>query len=340
MVKTAVVILNWNGINWLMRFLETVVKYSAGSESVIYLADNGSSDGSADWVSNKFTNVRIIRLDTNYGFAEGYNRALEQIKAKYFVLLNSDMEVTEGWLEPMVKFMDQNPDVASCQPKIKSFCKRDHFEYAGAAGGFIDKYGYTFCRGRIFEHIEKDYGQYDNCTDIFWSSGACMMVRSIAWKESGGFDGDFFAHMEEVDLCWRFYLAGLRVSFIPGSTVFHVGGGMLPYDSKLKTYLNFRNNLMLLYKNLPDNKLHLTLFIRKILDGAALTRFLVSGKPENAVAVMKAHCDYYKSLRSLKIKREYVKKMATGKTGYPIVNMSIVFRFYLKGQKNFRNLNI
>jgi GT2 family glycosyltransferase len=340
MIKTAVVILNWNGIVWLQKFLAIVVRFSAGRDIVVYLADNGSTDGSAEWVSKNFGDVTIIRLESNHGFAGGYNLALKQITAKYFVLLNSDAEVTEGWLDPMIKHMDQNPDVASCQPKIRSYHERDHFEYAGAAGGYIDKFGYTFCRGRIFENIEKDTGQYDNFTDIFWSSGACMMVRSEAWTQCGGFDDDFFAHMEEVDLCWRFHLAGFRVSCIPESIVYHAGGGSLPYDSKLKTYLNFRNNLFLLYKNLPDNKLHKTIFIRKVLDGVAAIMFILKGSAGNAKAVWKAHMDYYKNIKSLKVKRESVKSLTINKIVSHLVNKSIVFRFYIKGEKTFSSLNI
>jgi hypothetical protein len=340
MIKTAVVILNWNGIGWLQMFLETVVRFSADRDTVVYLADNGSTDGSQDYVSQNFSNVRIIRFEKNHGFAGGYNLALKQISARYFVLLNSDIEVTEGWLNPLINYMDQNPDVASCQPKIRSYHDKDHFEYAGAAGGYIDKYGYTFCRGRIFDHVEKDNGQYDNCTYIFWSTGACMMVRSDAWTKCGGFDADFFAHMEEVDLCWRFHLAGFHVSCVPESTVYHVGGGMLPYDSDLKAFLNFRNNLFLLYKNLPDNKLHGTIFLRKILDWTAAAMFIFKGKTRNVKAVWKAHIDYYKNIKSLKEKRKIVKNLTISQTGSNLLNKSIVFRFYIKGEKTFSVLNI
>jgi GT2 family glycosyltransferase len=340
MIKTAVVILNWNGIAWLQKFLNTTVRFSFGRDTLVYLADNGSTDGSADWVSENLSEVRIIRLETNYGFAGGYNQALKQIDAKYFVLLNSDAEVTSGWLDPMINHLDKNPDVASCQPKIRSFHNRDYFEYAGAAGGYIDKFGYTFCRGRIFDQVEKDSGQYDSSADIFWSSGACMMVRSAAWAQCGGFDDGFFAHMEEIDLCWRFHLAGFRVSCVPESVVYHVGGGSLSYDSTLKTYLNFRNNLFLLYKNLPDNKLHKTLFIRKVLDGAAAIMFILKGRPGNAKAVWKAHIDYYKNIKSLKLKRESVRNLIKSKTDDHIVNKSIVFWFYIKGKKTFSSLNI
>ncbi|HBC78143.1 MAG TPA: glycosyl transferase family 2 [Bacteroidales bacterium] len=339
-MKTAVVILNWNGLALLQEFLATVVRFSAGPGKAVFMVDNGSTDTSAEWVSKNLSDVAIIRLESNHGFAGGYNRALNQIAAEYYVLLNSDAEVTDGWLEPLINYMDENPDVASCQPKIRSFNDRDHFEYAGAAGGYIDKYGYTFCRGRIFDNVEKDRGQYDNITDIFWSSGACMVVRSTAWKHCGGFDDDFFAHMEEVDLCWRFHLAGYRVSCVPGSVIYHTGGGSLPYDTKPKVYLNFRNNLFLLYKNLPDNKLHKILFIRKLLDGAAALVFIFKGRAGNAGAILKAHLDYYKNIKKLKVKREVVKNLTINKTMRNLVNKSIVFRFYIKGEKTFSTINI
>jgi GT2 family glycosyltransferase len=284
--------------------------------------------------------VRIIRFEKNHGFAGGYNLALKQIDAEYYVLLNSDVEVTDGWLIPMIDYLDQNPDVASCQPKILSYNNRNYFEYAGAAGGFVDKYGYPFCRGRIFDHIENDNGQYDTRIDIFWSSGACMIVRSGAWRRCGGLDDDFFAHMEEIDLCWRFHLAGFRVTCIPDSVVYHIGGGVLPYDSEYKTYLNFRNNLYLLYKNLPDNKLHRILFVRKLLDGAAALMFVFTRRKANARAVWKAHIDYYKNIRSLKRKRKSVRDLIINPTGRRLLNKSIVFRFYIKGEKTFSSLNI
>jgi hypothetical protein len=340
MIKTAVVILNWNGIDLLQRFLGSVVKLSADRDTAVYLADNGSTDDSVNWVSENLSDVRIIRFEKNHGFAGGYNLALKQIDAEYYVLLNSDVEVSGGWLNPLVDFMDQNPDVASCQPKIRSYHNRNNFEYAGAAGGFVDKYGYPFCRGRIFDHIEKDDGQYDNRADIFWSSGACMMVRSVAWTRCGGLDDDFFAHMEEIDLCWRFHLAGFRVSCIPDSVVYHIGGGVLPYDSGHKTYLNFRNNLYMLYKNLPDNKLHWTLFIRKILDGVAALTFILTGRSENAKAVWNAHIDYYRNIKSLKVKRRSVRDLIISQPGSLLLNKCIIFRFYIKGDKTFSSLNI
>jgi GT2 family glycosyltransferase len=335
MHKTAIVILNWNGLGYLKMFLGTIVKYSSIPETFIYVVDNGSTDGSLEWVAENYIEVKLIKLDKNYGFAGGYNMAIKQLDAKYFVLINSDIEVTESWLEPLVSFMDNNPDVASCQPKIKSYFNKDHFEYAGAAGSFLDKYGYTFSRGRIFFNIEKDTGQYDSQIDIFWSSGACMIVRGDAWKKCGGFDAGFFAHMEEIDLCWRFNKAGYRVCYIPESVVYHIGGGSLPYESPYKTYLNFRNSLFLLYKNLPDNKLHTVLFIRKFLDGLAAIRFLLIGNPRNVISVWKAHVDYYKNINELKLKREMVKKMELIKSPSHILNKSIVFEFYVKGNKTY-----
>jgi len=338
MNKTAIVILNWNGIAFLRMFLGTVIKYSRGNGTVIYIADNNSSDGSVEWVADTYSDVQIIKLDKNYGFAGGYNLALEQIEAEYYVLLNSDIEVTEGWLDPLVAFMDQNNDVASCQPKILSYYQRDHFEHAGAAGCYIDKYGFPFCRGRILSSVEKNNGQYDFAVDIFWSSGACMIVRSGAWKICGGFDADFFAHMEEIDLCWRFNKAGYRVCFNPESSVYHVGGGSLPYNSPFKLYLNFRNSLFLLYKNLPEKDLISIMFKRRVLDGVASVLFLFQGKFRCFSSVIKAHISYYKSIPALMIKRETVKNLETGTFVPPILNKSIVFEFYIKGHRKFSSL--
>lgn len=338
MHKTAVVILNYNGLVFLKMFLGTIIKNTAESETVVYVADNGSTDGSVDWIENNAGDAKIIRLDKNHGFAGGYNIALDQIEARYFVLLNSDIEVTENWLTPLVTYMDNNQDVASCQPKILSYYQKDYFEHAGAAGCFIDKYGFPFCRGRVLNMVEKDFGQFDSMIDIFWSSGACMIVRSDAWKKCGGFDADFFAHMEEIDLCWRFHKAGYRVCFIPDSVIYHVGGGTLPYSSPLKTYLNFRNSLFLLYKNLPENKLHRILFVRRLLDGLAAIFFLLKGSFSSVKAVWNAHMDYYKASGKLRKKRESVKRSEVNSTGELILNKSIVFEFYIKGNKTYNSL--
>jgi GT2 family glycosyltransferase len=338
MIKTAIVILNWNGLGFLKMFLGTVIKYSIDSETIVCVADNGSTDGSNEWIAETFSQVKLIKLDKNYGFAGGYNLALDQIDARYFVLLNSDIEVTENWLHPLVNLMDNNPDVASCQPKILSYYQKDYFEHAGAAGCFIDKFGYPFCRGRILNVIEKDTGQYDSQIDVFWSSGACMIVKAEAWKKCGGFDADFFAHMEEIDLCWRFQKAGYRICFLPDSVIYHVGGGTLPYTSPLKTYLNFRNSLFLLYKNLPDNKLNSVLLIRKILDGLAAVFFLVKGSFRSVSAVWKAHMDYYKAVNKLIEKRKAIKEIEINQTQESVLNKSIVFEFYVKGIKTYKSL--
>ncbi len=338
MTETAIVILNWNGIDYLRKFLDKVVRYSGLPGTEIYIADNGSTDGSADWIEENHKDVKLIRFDRNHGFAGGYNLALNQITADYFILVNSDIEVTERWLEPLISFLKINSAVASCQPKILSYSQRDHFEYAGAAGGYIDRYGYPFCRGRIFDKVEKDTGQYDDQVDIFWSTGACMAVRAATWKKCGGFDDSFFAHMEEIDLCWRFHLAGFRVSYVPQSVVYHVGGGALPYDSPFKTYLNFRNSLFLLYKNLDDNKLMSILFARRLLDGMAAIMFFLNGKFRNFKSVWKAHVDFYKSMSQLKEKRKSIQKTDAGKLNDFILNKSIIFEFYARGRRTFDSL--
>ncbi len=340
MNKTAIVILNWNGLGYLKMFLGNVVKHSLFADTIICVADNGSTDGSPDWIYENYKEVRLIRFDKNYGFSDGYNLAINQLDAKYFVLLNSDIEVTDGWLPPLISYMDNNPDVASCQPKILSYNRKVHFEHAGAAGGFIDRYGYPFCRGRIFDIVEKDTGQYDSQIDIFWSSGACMIVRTEAWKKCDGFDPAFFAHMEEIDLCWRFHKAGYRVSCLPGSVVYHIGGGSLSYDSSFKTYLNFRNSLFLLYKNLPENNFHTILFKRKLLDGMAAVMFILKGKFGSVKSVWKAHMDYYKSNSELKTKRKLVKKLETVHFHAKVLNKSIVFEFYVKGNKTYNSLKM
>jgi len=338
MFKTAIIILNWNGLSYLKMFLAIVLENSRAEETVVCVADNGSTDGSPEWVAENFKEIKLILLKKNHGFAEGYNLALNQIDARYFVLLNSDIEVTKNWLIPLVTFMDNNPDVASCQPKVLSYYNKDQFEHAGAGGCFIDKYGYPFCRGRVLNIVEKDTGQYDSAINVFWSSGACMIVRSEAWKRCGGFDADFFAHMEEIDLCWRFHKAGYRVCFLPESVIYHIGGGTLPYSSPLKTYLNFRNSLFLLYKNLPDNKLNTVLFKRRILDGLAAIYFLMKGSFKSVSAVWRAHMDYYKAMDKLREKRKTVKLLEINLTNETVLNKSIVFEFYVKGNKTYRSL--
>lgn len=336
MKQTAVVILNYNGAGMLRRFLPSVIEYSP--EASIYVADNGSSDESCDVVRNEFPAVKLMVLDHNYGFAEGYNRALAQVDEEYAVLLNSDVEVTRGWLSPMTQFLDSNPEVAACQPKLLSFKQKDFFEYAGAAGGFIDKWGYTFCRGRIFNTVERDSGQYDDTTDVFWATGAALMIRNEVYKNNGGLDGRFFAHMEEIDLCWRLRSRGYRIACVPQSHVYHVGGATLKKENPQKTYLNFRNNLLMIYKNAPDCQLKKIMLFRKVFDNVAALKFLASGDYAAFKAVRKARRDF-KAMRSGydKARAENMKLAVT--TRIPeVLKSSILYRYYLGFKHTYSSL--
>ena len=336
MKQTAVVILNYNGAGMLRRFLPSVIKYSP--EASIYVADNGSSDESCDVVRNEFPAVKLMVLDHNYGFAEGYNRALAQVDEEYAVLLNSDVEVTRGWLSPMTQFLDSNPEVAACQPKLLSFKQKDFFEYAGAAGGFIDKWGYTFCRGRIFNTVERDSGQYDDTTDVFWATGAALMIRNEVYKNNGGLDGRFFAHMEEIDLCWRLRSRGYRIACVPQSHVYHVGGATLKKENPQKTYLNFRNNLLMIYKNAPDCQLKKIMLFRKVFDNVAALKFLASGDYAAFKAVRKARRDF-KAMRPGydKARAENMKLAVT--TRIPeVLKSSILYKYYLGFKHTYSSL--
>lgn len=336
MKQTAVVILNYNGAGMLRRFLPSVIEYSP--EASIYVADNGSSDESCDVVRNEFPAVKLMVLDHNYGFAEGYNRALAQVDEEYAVLLNSDVEVTRGWLSPMTQFLDSNPEVAACQPKLLSFKQKDFFEYAGAAGGFIDKWGYTFCRGRIFNTVERDSGQYDDTTDVFWATGAALMIRNEVYKNNGGLDGRFFAHMEEIDLCWRLRSRGYRIACVPQSHVYHVGGATLKKENPQKTYLNFRNNLLMIYKNAPDCQLKKIMLFRKVFDNVAALKFLASGDYAAFKAVRKARRDF-KAMRSGydKARAENMKLAVT--TRIPeVLKSSILYKYYLRFKHTYFSL--
>lgn len=273
-MKTAIVILNWNGRKMMSEYLPTVIEYSR-DEAAIIVADNDSTDDSVEWLERNYPQVGVIRLDKNYGFAEGYNRALRQVDAEYYVLLNSDVLVTHHWLTPLIEEMDNHHDIAACQPKLLSVRDRDAFEYAGAAGGYIDRYGYPFCRGRLFDTVEDDNGQYDNPQEVLWATGACLVVRAKDYWEAGGLDGRFFAHNEEIDLCWRLHRMGKHVFCFPESEVYHVGGGTLPKSNPMKTFLNFRNNLTMLYKNLPDNELSHIMRVRWFLDYLAAFETLI-----------------------------------------------------------------
>ncbi len=329
MAKVAVVILNYNGRDYLDQFLPSVIQHSQEAEVIV--ADNASSDDSIQFLKDNFAEIRRIELSENLGFAGGYNEALKKVEAEYFVLLNSDVEVSEGWLKSITEFLDQNNSYAACQPKILDFNKKEHFEYAGACGGFLDLFGYPFCRGRVFNSLEKDEGQYDEPTDINWASGACLIVRSKVFSEVGGFDPDFFAHMEEIDLCWRIQSKGHKIKSIPSSVVYHVGGGTLSKSSPFKTYLNFRNGLSLIIKNMPFSQLIWKLPVRILLDWIAALKFLLDGGPRHTLAVFRAHAKalllLFKTLRKRK------KPFTPIATPY-----SIVFRYFIKQEKRFSDL--
>lgn len=336
-MKVAVVILNWNGEAMLRRFLPTVVRYSC-DEAEIWVADNASDDASVQLLREHFPSVRLIQLDKNYGFAEGYNRALAQIEAEYYVLLNSDVEVTHHWLTPLVEYMDAYPDVAACQPKLLSEANRDYFEYAGASGGFIDRYGYPFCRGRIFNTVEEDNGQYDYIIDILWATGACMLIRSADYREAHGLDGRFFAHNEEIDLCWRLRQRGRRIVCIPESEVYHVGGGTLPKSNPIKTFLNFRNNLTMLYKNLPDGELKGVMRVRRVLDYVAALKMLVADRSwADFKAVVKARRAFYRWRHNFDDDRREIGRKRTASPSER-VGYSILWQYYVKGRKTFSRL--
>lgn len=327
MKNIAVVILNWNGVQLLEQFLPTLIQYSP--EADIYVADNASTDTSIAFVQHNFPTVKIVQNDSNYGFAQGYNEALKHIDAPIYALVNSDIEVTENWLQPISTTFDKEPQTAIIQPKILDYKNKSYFEYAGAAGGFIDKYGYPYCRGRIFETIEKDYGQYDDECEIFWASGACFFIRSAIYKELNGFDNDFFAHQEEIDLCWRTINKGYTIKYNPKSVVYHVGGATLQQGNPKKTFLNFRNSLLMLTKNLPAASLFRILFFRMILDGIAGIQFLSQGKWVHFTAILKAHFSFYRLFSNT-----YKKRNAFQTKKYYKVK-SIVFSYYIKGGKVF-----
>lgn len=340
MLKTAIVILNWNGEKFLKKFLPTVIKYTPEVNTEIIIADNNSTDNSIGFLNKNHPDLRLIIFDKNYGFTGGYNKALDQIDAQYFVLLNSDIEVTENWLDPLIRLLDSDSKIAACQPKIRSYHQNENFEYAGAAGGFIDKYGYPFCRGRILDITESDTGQYNKIRDVFWATGACMLVRANLYKEIGGLDDDFFAHMEEIDLCWRFKNLGYRIVCNPESEVFHVGGGTLPNNSPFKLYLNFRNNLFLLYKNLPKGRLFPVITSRMVLDGLSAIVFLLKFSFSSFRAVSKAHIHFYKSLKKLREKREVLLSNTTSINHKEIYTKSIVLNYYVRKKHKFSDLDL
>lgn len=326
-MKIAVVILNWNGKKLLEQFLPSVVKNSP--EATVYLADNASSDDSISFVTSEFPTIQIIKNAWNFGFAQGYNEALKEVDAEIFALVNSDVEVTPNWLQPIIETFQNYPQTAIIQPKILDYKRKDYFEYAGAGGGFIDKFGYPFCRGRIFETIEKDLGQYNDNCEIFWASGACFFIRSSVFKELNGFDIDFFAHQEEIDLCWRAKNKKYSIKYNGSSTVYHIGGATLNDENPKKTFLNFRNSLFMLTKNLPKQKLFKILLIRMVLDGIAGLRFLFQGKFTHLFAVLKAHFYYY----------HFINNNLNKRSEYQVNNYfdreSIVVNYYLKKRHKF-----
>lgn len=326
-MKVAVVILNWNGASLLEQFLPKIIAYSSGAD--LYVADNASTDQSIAVLKSRFPEIKIIQNQHNFGFAKGYNEALKHVDADVYALVNSDIEVTPNWLEPIREAFSNEKETIILQPKILDFKNKSKFEYAGAAGGFIDSYGYPFCRGRIFETIENDFGQYNNAIEIFWASGACFFIRSDAFHSLNGFDVDFFAHQEEIDLCWRAFNKKMIIKYIPNSVVYHIGGATLEQGSTKKTFLNFRNSLFMLTKNVPSNKLFSTLFMRMVLDGLAGVYFIIQGKPRHFLAILNAHFAFYSQFRKFYKKREPLQRKNYFKT------KSVVFAYFVKSGKVF-----
>ena len=341
-MKVAIVILNWNGEQMLRQFLPSVVEHSvlppSLGEAVVYVADNGSTDGSLALLAESFPTVRTIVFEENYGFAEGYNKAFEHIDAEYAVLLNSDVEVTAGWLAPLVAYMDAHPRVGACQPKLMAYHQKGQFEYAGAMGGYLDRYGYPYCRGRIFDTLEHDHGQYDTDVPLLWATGACLMVRLAVYKEVGGLDGRFFAHMEEIDLCWRLRCRGHEVRSVASSVVYHVGGGTLGAGHPRKTFLNFRNNLLMLYKNLPEGELRGVLLVRALLDYVAAAMFLVKGEWGSARAVIRARREFHRLKSAFRASREENLQKAVSMDVPERTRLSILWSYHVKGCKTFDKL--
>lgn len=337
-MKIIVAILNWNGKKHLEHFLPSVTKYSGDAE--IAVIDNASTDDSVSFVKSNYPQIKLVHNLTNGGFAQGYNEGLSKLEADIFVLLNSDIEVTENWIKPVADLMMSDEKIAAAQPKILSYSNKTNFEHAGAAGGFIDKDGYPFCRGRIFNETEKDSGQYNTSGEVFWATGACLFIKAEKFKECGGFDNDFFAHMEEIDLCWRLKNRGYKIMYCAESTVYHLGGGTLNYESPRKTYLNFRNNLYLLHKNDYSGTRWVKMLRRKTLDGIAGIKFILSGKFIHGWMVFRAHLHYYRNFSKMNKKREELKKLvsdSSDKTG--IYNGSVTYDFFISKKKKFSELD-
>lgn len=337
-MKVAIVILNWNGAKMLSTYLPSVINYSR-DEAEIFVADNASTDDSMSWLSKHYPMVKQIGLNRNWGFAEGYNKALGHIDAEYYILLNSDIEVTHHWLTPLIEFMDAHPQVAACQPKLLSVFDHDQFEYAGASGGFIDRYGYPFCRGRIFQTVENDDGQYDDPCKIVWATGACLMIRSHDFWEAGGLDGRFFAHSEEIDLCWRLRSRGRDIYCVPDSQVYHVGGGTLPKNNPMKTFLNFRNNLTMLYKNLNDKDLKHVMRVRWWLDYLAALQMLLLGHHwGDFCAVFKARKAFKRWRNEFEFDRQKIQNSRLVQDEKILNSYSILWKYYVKGKKKYSEI--
>ena len=331
----SIVILNWNGKHFLEKFLPSVVQHSGNAEIIV--ADNASTDDSVAFVRSHYPYIRIVQNSSNGGFAQGYNDALSQIQSEFYVLLNSDIEVTEGWLIPLTEAM-KDPSVAGCQPKVLAYNERDSFEHAGASGGFLDENYFPFCRGRIFDQFEKDLGQYDGTIEVFWATGAALLIRAELFHEAGGFDTAFFAHMEEIDLCWRIKKRGYRFLAVPDSVIYHVGGGTLPYLSPKKSYLNFRNSLFMLVKN-HEGMLFPKLFMRMVLDGIAGIRFLIRGEWKQLQSVWKAHLHFYQRLNTLLKQRKELKRFNETFNSTGLYRGNILWSRYVKGITKFSELN-
>lgn len=338
MEKLAIVILNWNGAKMMHQYLPSVLKYSR-NEATVYVADNASTDNSLDLLRTEFPECRLIRLDQNWGFAEGYNRALRQIDAEYYLLLNSDIEVTHHWLTPLLEFMDTHIDVAACQPKLLSIYNRDKFEYAGASGGYLDRYGYPFCRGRIFDTVEDDNGQYDQAEDVLWATGAALMIRAKDYWDANGLDGRFFAHNEEIDLCWRLRIRGRRVVCLPDSYVYHVGGGTLPKSNPMKTFLNFRNNLTMLYKCLPDKELRYVMRCRWFLDYLAAWETLILNRNwDDFCAIYRARRAFRRWRHDFDADRLTIQQERVLDEIPEHRHFSIIWKYYVRGLRRYSDL--
>jgi len=338
-MKVSIVILNYNTCELIKQFLPTVIENSASHDVEIVVADNGSTDDSVKWIKTNHPEIRIIELQENLGFAGGYNKALSLIDSELSVLLNSDAAPGKNWLPPLIKAMDENYNTAACVPTIKDYNQPNLYEYAGAAGGFIDRFGYPFCRGRIFNEIEEDKGQYSQDGNIFWASGAALMVRTQLFLNSGGLDKDFFAHMEEIDWCWRIKNQGYQIIYVPKSKVYHLGGGTLNYKNPNKTYLNFRNNLFLILKNQAAKTVFIILIVRLILDLIALLNFIVNKEPQNAKAISRAHRHFFKLLPKYLQKRKQLMPLVTKRHHQEIYRGSIVWDFFMRNKHRFSQLN-